>query len=206
MPEPLPPHTAFDRLPMRTLEMTLPTDEPFTDADYAELDEFLCAEAEGETRLPVDEAHGFMTGLIVSHAPVSPEAMLESIWGRPEFGDAAERQRLTGLLLGLYREIAATLTAGHSFEPLVVEIEEDGEPLVAHEGWCFGFMLAVSGDEERWNRLPKYEASLLGPIARLALLHVEDEPEIDEEEYEMLVELLPGAVAGLYAYWESNWG
>jgi hypothetical protein len=47
---------------------------------------------------------------------------------------------------------------------------------------------------------------LLGPIARLALLHVEDEPEIDEEEYELLVELLPGAVAGLNAYWESNWG
>ena len=186
--------------------MTFPTDEPLTDADYAELDEFLCAEEEGETRLPVDEAHGFMTGLIVSHAPVSPDAMLESIWGHPKFSDEVERERLTGLLLRLYGEIAATLEAGRSFQPLVVEVEEEGSSLVAHEGWCFGFMLAVSGDEERWSHLPKYEASLLGPIARLALLHVEDQPQIDEEDYEMLVDLLPGAVAGLHSYWESNWG
>jgi yecA family protein len=185
--------------------MTFPTDAPLTDADYAELDEFLCA-GEEEPRLPVDEAHGFMTGLVVSHAPVSAEAMLESIWGHPEFSDEVEREHLTGLLLRLYREIAATLEARHAFDPLVVEFEEEGATLLAHEGWCFGFMLAVGNDEERWNRLTKYEASLLGPIARLALLHVEDEPEIDEEEYEMLVELLPGAVAGLYAYWESNWG
>lgn len=186
--------------------MPLPADAPLTDEDYADLDDFLCAGEEGEERLPVDEAHGFMTALIAGHAPVTPEALLESIWGRPVFADAAEQERLTGLLLRLYREIAATLKAGQSFEPLVVEIEEDGVSVAAHEGWCFGFMLAVSGDEERWNRLPEHEASLLGPIARLALLHVEEEAEIDEEEYEMLVELLPGAVAGLYAYWESNWG
>ena len=186
--------------------MSLPADVPLVEADYAELDDFLCAGEEGEVRLPIDEAHGFMTAVIVGHAPVTPETMLESIWGHPEFAGEADRERLTGLLLRLYREIAATLKAGHSFEPLVIEIEEEGVALVAYEGWCFGFMLAVSSDEERWERLPKYEASLLGPIARLALLHVEDESEIDEEEYEMLVELLPGAVAGLYAYWESNWG
>jgi uncharacterized protein len=186
--------------------MALPSDTPLTDDDYAELDDFLCGGDEEVTRLPVDEAHGFMTAMIVGHAPVTPEALLESIWGHPVFADEVERERMTGLLLRLYREIAATLRSGQSFEPLFVEIEEEGATLVAHEGWCFGFMLAVSGDEERWDRLPKYEESLLGPIARLALLHVEDEPEIDEEEYEMLVELLPGAVAGLHAYWESNWG
>jgi uncharacterized protein len=186
--------------------MSLPIDAPLSEDEYAELDDFLCAGTAEDERLPVDEAHGFMTALIVGHAPVSPQAWLESVWGRPVFADEAERERLTDLLLRMYREISTTLSVGQSFEPLVVEIEEEGVTLVAHEGWCFGFMLAVSGDEERWNRLPKHEQALLGPIARLALLHVEDEPDIDEEEYEMLVDLLPGAVAGLHAYWESNWG
>jgi uncharacterized protein len=186
--------------------MSLPTDAPLSEEEYAELDDFLCAGEEEEERLPVDEAHGFMTAMIVGHAPVAQETLLESVWGKPVFADEAERERLTGLLLRLFREISTTLKAGRSFEPLVVEIEENGATLVAHEGWCFGFMLAVSGEEERWSRLPKHEQALLGPIARLALLHVEDEPELDEEEYEMLVELLPGAIAGLNAYWESNWG
>jgi uncharacterized protein len=186
--------------------MSMPPDVPLSEDEYAELDDFLCAGNEGEERLPVDEAHGFITALIVGHTPVAPEAWLESVWGQPVFSDEAERERLTDLLLRMYREISATLRAGRSFEPLAVEIEEDGATLVAHEGWCFGFMMAVSGDEERWSQLPKHEQALLGPIARLALLHVEDEPEIDEEEYEMLVELLPGAVAGLHTYWESNWG
>ena len=181
-------------------------DVPLSEGEYAELDDFLCAGDKDEERLPVDEAHGFMTAMIVGHAPMDPETLLESVWGRPVFADEAERERLTALLLRLFREISMTLKTGQSFEPLVVEIEEDGATLVAHEGWCFGFMLAVSGDEDRWSQLPKHEQSLLGPIARLALLHVEDEPEIDEDEYELLVELLPGAVAGLNAYWESNWG
>jgi yecA family protein len=186
--------------------MSLPIDVPLTEDEYADLDDFLCAGDEGEERLSVDEAHGFMTAVIVGHAPLTPELWLESVWGKPVFADEAEREHLTGLLLRMYREISTTLGAGRSFEPLAVEFEEDGATLVAHEGWCFGFMLAVSGDEERWSQLPKHEQALLGPIARLALLHVEDEPEIDEEEYEMLVELLPGAVAGLHAYWASNWG
>ncbi|MGB7931452.1 MAG: YecA family protein [Gammaproteobacteria bacterium] len=186
--------------------MSLALDAPLSEDEYTELDDFLCAGDEEEERLPVDEAHGFMTAMIVGHAPVEPEALLESVWGQPAFADEAERERMTDLLLRLFRDISMTLKAGRSFEPLVVEIEEDGATQVAHEGWCFGFMLAVSGDEERWSQLPKHEQSLLGPIARLALLHVEDEPEIDEEEYDLLVELLPGAVAGLNAYWESNWG
>jgi uncharacterized protein len=186
--------------------MSLMPDAPLSEDEYVELDAFLFSGGDDDERLSVDEAHGFITALIVGHVPLTPEVWLESVWGKPAFADEAERQRMTGLLLRMYREISTTLRAGQSFEPLFVEVEEDGEVVVAHEGWCFGFMLAVSGDEERWDRLPKYEQSLLGPIARIALLHVEEEPEIDEEEYEMLVELLPGAVAGLHAYWESNWG
>lgn len=186
--------------------MTFPTDAPLSEEDYAELDAFLSSGDEEEGRLSVDEAHGFLTALIVGHAPVAPELWLKSIWGQPEFSDEAERRRLTGLLVRMLHEISMTLRLGRAFDPLCVEIEEHGGTLTLHEGWCFGFMLAVSGDEARWNQLPRHEQSLLGPIARLALLHVDDEATIDQEEYEMLVELLPGSVAGLYAYWESNWG
>jgi uncharacterized protein len=191
---------------MKIRDMPLPPDVPLSEDEYSELDAFLFTDDEGNERLSVDEAHGFITALIVGHAPAAPEAWMKSVWGQPGFADESERRRMTGLLLRMFDEISWTLGVGRSFEPLAVEIEEEGETLMALEGWCFGFMLAVSADEERWNQLPRYEQSLLGTIARLALLHVDDEASIDEEEYDMLVELLPGAVAGLHAYWESNWG
>jgi hypothetical protein len=41
-------------------------------------------------------------------------------------------------------------------------------------------------------------------MAQLALLNSDEEPEMDDEEYESWVELLPGAVLGLYSYWHGK--
>jgi hypothetical protein len=65
-------------------------------------------------------------------------------------------------------------------------------------------MLAVTGDEERWNNLPENEQSLLAPIAKLALLYADENVDMEDDEYEMLTELLPGSVVGLYRYWHQK--
>lgn len=140
-----------------------------------------------------------MTALLVCRAGNSDEELIEAICGDAQFSDG-ERQRVTALLLRLRDEIAAALQSKAPFEPLVIEEEEDGEVFEAYEGWCFGFMLGVTHQGDRWDAITKEQEELLAPIAQLALLHTEEE-EMDEEEYELCVELLPGAVNSLYACW-----
>lgn len=159
--------------------------------ELVELDEFLLDE-DGEC-LAIDEAHGYLTALIVSNTEIETAAMLEAI-----LGEAKSPEKISQLLLRMYQEIASDLKSGKPFEPMVIEEEEDGETFEVYEGWCYGFMMAVSEYEEEWAELSKDGRSLLEPIATLALLR-EEELDIDDEEYSGWVGLLAGSVSGLYA-------
>lgn len=177
---------------------------PLSDEEFTELDRFLLADEEGE-RLPIDEAHGYITALIVAQSPLETADWLQAVWGSPQFRDQDERMKMTGYMQRMHAAIAAMLEAQTPFEPLVIEEEdEEGDLLEAYEGWCFGFMHAVADYPQHWETLPTEAQELLTPIARLALLAGDDESDMDEEEYAMWVELLPGSVAGLYALWRGN--
>lgn len=174
-----------------------------SEEELGELDSFLLSEACDEA-LAVDEAHGYLTALIAGPSHVQEEEWMGAVWGQPRFVDAAQRDHMIKLLQRMHDDIVATLEGGLDFEPLAIEIEEEGELLEAYEGWCFGFMLGVGHDEEAWASLPKDEQPLLTPISQLALLHGDDEIEMDDEEYTSWVELLPGAVLGLYSYYHPR--
>lgn len=184
--------------------MSVKNSGPLTDKEATELDEFLLAAEGDEQRLPIDEAHGYLSGLIAGHAALSMAEAMHAVWGEPDFKDEDEKEHMTDYLVRLYQDIALKLEEGHAFEPLAVEIEDEGETLVAYEGWCFGFMLAVTSEEERWSGLPENEQSLLSPIAKLALLYADEDVEMEDDEYEMLTELLPGSAVGLYHYWQKQ--
>ncbi len=176
---------------------------PLSEDELAALDHFLLSEHGGEM-MPVDEVHGYLTALVVSHDQASQGEWLSAIWGKPEFVDSDEQTNMTHCLLRMRNEISMALEAHRPYEPLVIEEEEDGEVVDAYEGWCLGFIHAVADHQASWDRLAKNEQELLTPIAKIALLLNEEEPDMDDEEYEVCIELLPGAVAGLYAYWEAS--
>lgn len=186
--------------------MPAANDLPLSDDEILELDGFLLAGADEQAdRLTVDEAHGYLTGLVVGNAPISTDEWMEVVWGTPAFANPEQKQRMTSLLLRMREEIAATLRRGQSFEPLVAEVEEGGELMVAFEGWCFGFMLAVSNDEARWSELPQSARDALAPIADLALLHTEEgTTDLDDEDIKLLAALVPGSVVTLYDYWQKS--
>ena len=169
--------------------------------ELAELDEFLLSDACDEDALSIDEAHGFLTALALTPQTPTEEEWMGGVWGQPDFADEEERQRMSSLLQRLFDDVVTTLAARRDFEPLVIETEEDGEVLEAYEGWCFGFMLGVEERQELWDELPKNEQNLVAPMAQLALLYNDEDTDMDDEEYDGWVELLPGAVMGLYAYW-----
>ncbi|ALP54411.1 hypothetical protein Tel_15350 [Candidatus Tenderia electrophaga] len=173
--------------------MNTVADTDLSDSELAELDEFLLTH---EECLAIDEAHGYLTALIVSRADDDESAILEAV-----LGEAEATAQINELLLRMYQDIAIELESAEPFEPMVIEEEdEDGDSFEVYDGWCFGFMLALSDYEEVWRELPKEQQSLLEPIATLALLR-EDELDMDDEEYAGWVSLLPGSVSGLYDYW-----
>jgi len=181
--------------------MSTDFDTPLNPDELAELDDFLLSEACDEDTLSIDEAHGFITALIVTPHIPAEKAWLSSVWGQPKFANPQQQQHMTALLERLYNEIELMLEAGRDFEPLVIETEEQGETLEAYEGWCFGFMLGVEQQQTLWDELPQNEQNLVVPMAQLAMLYSEEESDMGDEEYDSWVELIPGAVMGLYAYW-----
>lgn len=189
--------------PLRSCTMSLDI-STLNDDELAELDTFLLSDACDDEVLSVDEVHGFLTALQVGPRSMPESEWLTMAWGEPKFTDEAQQQHLQGLMLRLNSDLEASLKEGLDFEPLAVEVEEEGEAVVAFEGWCFGFMLGVETCQAEWDKLPKGEESLLAPMAQLALLNSDEEPEMDDEEYESWVELIPGAVLGLYSYWHEQ--
>jgi len=176
-----------------------------TEDELAELDNFLLSGSEGGNRMPVDEAHGFIAALIISHLPIEQKAWQSAVWGTPVFADETEKKHMSDLLQRMQNDIALTLKMGQIFEPLVIEEEdENGEITEDYAGWCIGFMHAITCQQEHWDCLQKNELELLSPIAKLALIDEDEDLEMDDDEYEMCTELIPGTVAGLYSYWASH--
>lgn len=187
--------------------MTDMLNTPLSDDELIELDEFLLSAGDDDDdRLTVDEAHGYIASFAVKGGDAfASDAWMRDVWGQPEFATEADQERLSNYLVRMRNDILAMLKNGKRFEPLVADLEEeDGETFTSYEGWCFGFMLAVSKAEESWGNLEKAEEDLLVPIAKLAMMYVKDDMDIDEDEYETLVDLIPGSVVGLYQYWQSK--
>lgn len=177
-------------------------DQPITMSNAAieELDAFLLSENCDEETLTVDEAHGLITAMLISPAGIVGNDWVGLIWGEPEFPDEATEQRMIAHLQQMEQEIRQLLEQGLPYEPFSVEEEEGDEVIESFEGWCFGFMVGVSQQQEAWDDLPKDQQALLAPMAQLSLLVSEEEPSMDDQEYQSWVELIPGAVTGLYNY------
>lgn len=169
------------------------------DSALAELDEILLTGSENCDCLLIDEVHGLLTALYVTNQPIDITNVTQLVY--PCEG---EHQRLSELLALMLEEIRFILANNKRFEPLVIEEEEDGEFFEEVEGWCVGFMVAVTENPGQWEEISKYEQDLLTPIAKLALLRDEQEEELSEDEYASLLELIPGSVSGLYDYFKSN--
>ena len=178
---------------------TMPATTSLNDAELIELDELLQT---NDDYLLVDEAHGYISALVVAQG----DSLDDEEWLFGILGDSEKlvEPRMKTLLTRLRDEIVASFTSGGVFEPLVAEIEDDGEILESYEGWCFGFMMALSVEEESWTELPQNEQDLLMPIAKLALLQENEDADMDEEEYNTYVDLIPGSVGSLYPYFRSN--
>jgi len=172
-----------------------------TEDDYSVLDVILMDNI--DECLSLDEAHGFLTAMLVSQIELSTEECVEGICGDSNFEDGTAQQ-VSSLVLNMYQDIQKMLNSNDPFDILFIETEEDGDIVEVFEGWCHGFMLAVSQEQSIWDTLDKNEQSILSPIAKLALLISDESLEMEDDEFDMLVELLPGSVMGLNSYFKNT--
>lgn len=182
---------------------------PLNEQELLELDEFLVSEQVPEECMDISMLDGFLTALIIAPRPLLPEVWLPWVWdsenGRrpPTFQSAEHQQHLMDLFIRHMNSIGHTLLHNpDEYAPLVYESEDtyaDGEPVLAGDAWCIGFMRGVELGEADWLPCLEAHGDLLVPIA---LLGTEDGMDIlqkmSEDEQRMAVESLAPTVLEIY--------
>lgn len=158
-------------------------DDPLSDKEFNELDQFLLSDRCAEDGMTMDSLHGYLTALVIGPEMVLMPEWLPNVWGpelkkAPQFKSEKELERITGLIARVMNEIAVTLeVAPKEFEPLYCEYEFEGRSIIDAEAWAWGFWEGIQLRAEAWEPI---WASNLAPLMRpLYLLGAE---KIEEEE------------------------
>ena len=163
-------------------------DQPLSDKEFQELDQFLLSDRCAEDGMTMDILHGYLTALVIGPQEVLMEEWLPLVWGSdpgqaPKFKNEKEMQRITGLIARFMNEIAITMeVAPKEFEPLYCMHEWEGKQLIDGEAWAWGFCQGMALRAEQWE--PIYASPLAPLMQSIYLLGAE---EIEEDEM-MLVD------------------
>ena len=163
-------------------------DQPLSDKEFDELDQFLLSERCPDDAMTMDTLHGFLTAIAIGPEDIMLAEWLPHVWGGgdevdgagagPKFKSPKEAERITGLILRFMNEIAVTLeVAPKEFEPLFCEHEHEGQTLIDAEAWCWGFWEGLELRTDAWD--PIFQSNL-APLMRPLYLLGADEIEEDE--------------------------
>ncbi len=160
------------------------SDQPLlTDQEFDELDRFLMSAHCGDETMAMDALNGYLTAIAIGPIDSPPEQWLPRIWGptpedAPKFRDAQQAERIHTLLARALEEIRVTFeVAPKDFEPLFSVHKVKGKELLDAEAWCWGFLEAVSLNEDAWRPLRESSQSIL--LRAIDLLGAE---EIDDAQ------------------------
>jgi len=136
----------------------LPVQDPLSDEEIEELDDFLL-DAEGiEESMNVSMLDGFLTALICAPKLILPSEWMRWVWDTehgkdsPNFSSEDEAGRILSMLMRHMNDITRTLSqAPEYYEPLLLENINNGNPIPILDEWCMGFVKGMSLDEEGWS-------------------------------------------------------
>jgi uncharacterized protein len=135
----------------------LPVQDPLSDEEIEELDDFLL-DAEGiDESMNVSMLDGFLTALICAPKLILPSEWMRWVWDTehgkdsPNFSSEDEAGRILSMLMRHMNDITRTLSqAPEYYEPLLLENINNGNPIPILDEWCMGFVKGMSLDEEGW--------------------------------------------------------
>jgi uncharacterized protein len=119
-------------------------EQPLSDKEFDDLDNFLLSERCPEGAMTLDTLHGYLTAIAIGPETIMPAEWLGRVWGEdgavPKWKNPKEEQRIVNLIMRFMNEVLITFeVAPKEFEPLYVEHEHGGETLIDAEAWCWGF-------------------------------------------------------------------
>jgi uncharacterized protein len=187
-------------------------DEPLSDAELIELDDFLLSDIHSDECMVLMSLHGFFTALVVGPEAVPPSEWLPQVWGSsveraPEFESAAQAERVMELMLRLMNEIAVCLEAApEEFKPLFDQYDDNDEDhrCVDAQAWSYGFMRGLEMRHDAWQ--PFLESSIgtaVLPMHRLnfEMPFTEEMPSQQRAQFAALPDAIAGGVLASYRFW-----
>jgi uncharacterized protein len=162
-------------------------DQPLSDKEFDELDQFLLSERCPDDAMTMDSLHGYLTAIAIGPEDIMLDEWLPHVWGSdtsigPSFKHAKESERIIGLIGRFMNEISVTLeVAPKEFEPLFCQHEHEGKTLIDGEAWCWGFWEGIELRTDAWTPI---WASNLAPLMRPIYLLGADE--VEEEELTLM--------------------
>lgn len=158
-------------------------DQPLSDKEFKELDQFLLSDRCPEDAMTMDSLHGYLTAIAVGPEAILMAEWLPKVWGAeskeiPKFKNDKEFEHIVSLIVRFMNEIAITLeVAPKEFEPLFCEHEVEGKTLIDAEAWAWGFCEGMDLRIDAWE--PIYESNVAPMMRPIYLLGAD---EIEEEE------------------------
>lgn len=160
-------------------------DEPLSDKEFDELDQFLLSERCPDDAMTMDALHGYLTAIAIGPEEIMLAEWLPHVWGEgrqtPKFNNEKQYERIVSLIVRFLNEIVITLeVAPKEFEPLFCTQNIDGETLIDGEAWAFGFYEGLELRLDAWSAIwQSSHAALMRPFYLLGA------DEIDESEVEL---------------------
>ncbi|HEY6896121.1 MAG TPA: UPF0149 family protein [Rhodocyclaceae bacterium] len=189
--------------------------ESLTDADYEELDRFLCSDATGDAVMMIDTLDGYLTAIALGPKALPVHAWLPGVWGgkeedAPKFASEQQAQRIHDLILRQMNGIVWSLEANpDAYEPILdtVSYGDKTKEYLDGEMWCYGFMAGVALTRDAWQPLFELEEGVqaLLPIYLLGA----DDPTPKQKaltqtpaQRERLAEQITPSVGKLFRFWQ----
>ena len=178
--------------------------------DLRELDRYLNSNLSPDECMGLSDLDGFLTAIAIGPELVIPSEWLPVIWGNeePAFRSEAQMEKMIGLIMGRYNEIATGFNAdSEKFEPIFWE-RSAGEVIVMD--WAAGFIEAVEMRRAAWEPLFSHRRAklLLEPLLILG----NDGEHDDEREagdrwkefYASRSDVIPNCVTGISNFWKDH--
>jgi uncharacterized protein len=128
---------------------------PLSDEELEELDDFLMSDATHAEAMDISMLDGFLTALAIGPHNLPPSRWLPVIWGgEMTWASKQQAERIMALVLRHANDILFYLRDDpDTFAPLLLEQEQEGEPVPVIDEWCTGFLEGMALDEDGWQPL-----------------------------------------------------
>ncbi len=186
-------------------------DQPLSDKEFQELDQFLLSDRCAEDGMTMDSLHGYLTALAIGPEQVLMTEWLPRVWGAsaknaPPFKSDKEAARITSLIARFMNEVVMTFeVAPKEFEPLFCEHEWEGKLLIDGEAWAWGFWEGINLRAEAWEPIWHSNlAVLMRPIYLLGAEEIEEEEMVladDPVKRHKLAVEVESAIPAIHRYW-----